>query len=81
MPTTRYALTLSLCHNIVLTCHQWGGATYDSATGWCTQTDGNARIAGKEWEAACRSVAQGGFGCVDGQGWCYAAVSDVRGRC
>lgn len=47
----------------------------------CTQGDGNARIAGKEWEAACREVAQKGFGCIDGQGWCYADTNDVRGRC
>lgn len=82
MPTTRYVLLFPPTSN----CHctdrpQWGGATYDEVTGWCTQANSDARIAGKEWEAACRDIAQKGFGCIDGQGKCYADVGDVRGRC
>ncbi|KAH6664800.1 hypothetical protein F5X68DRAFT_279591 [Plectosphaerella plurivora] len=76
-----WRITADACKTYNDANYKWGGATYDAATGWCTQANSDARIAGKEWEAACRDIAQKGFGCIDGQGKCYADVGDVRGRC
>ncbi|KAJ3522658.1 hypothetical protein NM208_g12767 [Fusarium decemcellulare] len=39
------------------------------------------QLAGKEWEAACKEIAQTGFQCADGVGTCYADPDEVRGRC
>lgn len=37
---------------------------------------------GKEWEAACRSIAKSGFQCASGTGTCYQPDEDqIRGWC
>ncbi|KAH7361109.1 hypothetical protein BKA66DRAFT_552291 [Pyrenochaeta sp. MPI-SDFR-AT-0127] len=53
---------------------------WDANAGRCVGSNGNY-LMGKEWEAACRSIAGSGFACADGKGKCYAAKSQVRGRC
>ncbi|KAL6410107.1 hypothetical protein AUP68_06518 [Ilyonectria robusta] len=61
--------------------YKWGGASYDTASGRCTQATAEDQIAGKEWESACKEIAKAGFQCADGVGTCYVDPDDVRGRC
>ncbi|KAF5027078.1 hypothetical protein F66182_790 [Fusarium sp. NRRL 66182] len=76
-----WRITVKACEDYNASAYEWGGATYDAPSGRCVQADPEARIAGKEWEAACRKIAEGGFDCADGVGTCYAERKDVRGRC
>ncbi|KAH6892635.1 hypothetical protein B0T10DRAFT_458343 [Thelonectria olida] len=61
--------------------YEWGGTTYNADTGSCVKATSEDKIAGKEWEAACRQIATSGFACADGEGTCYANSDDVRGDC
>ncbi|KAF4974271.1 hypothetical protein FZEAL_8807 [Fusarium zealandicum] len=76
-----WRITTNACTEYNDAGYKWGGATYDGPAGRCTQASAEAQIAGKEWEAACKKIAQTGFQCADGEGTCYADPKKVRGRC
>ncbi|WYZ33996.1 hypothetical protein EsH8_I_000272 [Colletotrichum jinshuiense] len=77
-----WRITTKACELYASKSYQWGAGTYDSASGRCVKNSDNDSIAGKEWEAACREVANTGFACADGQGlYCKAPTNEVRGRC
>ncbi|KAM0208167.1 hypothetical protein ACHAQI_007177 [Fusarium lateritium] len=74
------------CHNgdshnwrmTIDACTEYNDAGYEEQ---CVQATTEDKLAGDQWEDACRKVAQKGFGCADGKGTCYANPDDVRGRC
>ncbi|KAF5577872.1 hypothetical protein FPCIR_11855 [Fusarium pseudocircinatum] len=47
----------------------------------CAQATAEDKIAGDQWEDACRKIAEEGYDCANGEGKCYANPSKVRGRC
>ncbi|KAM0545756.1 hypothetical protein ACHAPJ_011180 [Fusarium lateritium] len=76
-----WRITTNACTDYNDAGYKWGGATYNGTSGRCTQANAEAQLAGKEWEAACKKIAQAGFPCADGEGTCYANPDEVRGRC
>ncbi|KAJ4328407.1 hypothetical protein N0V84_001090 [Fusarium piperis] len=76
-----WRMTTNACTDYNDSKFEWGGATYDTPSGRCTQITAEDKIAGKQWEAACKKIALSGFQCADGVGTCYADPDDVRGRC
>ncbi|KAI1043545.1 hypothetical protein LB505_010142 [Fusarium chuoi] len=52
-----------------------------TAVGACAQATTEDKIAGDQWEDACRKIAEEGYNCADGEGKCYANPDKVRGRC
>ncbi|WQF78738.1 hypothetical protein CDEST_03752 [Colletotrichum destructivum] len=77
-----WRITTKACELYASKNYKWGKGTYDTPSGRCVQNSGTDQLAGKEWEAACREVANSGFQCADGQGlYCKAPTNEVRGRC
>ncbi|KAM5341484.1 hypothetical protein ACJ41O_014515 [Fusarium nematophilum] len=76
-----WRMTTNACTKYTDYKYEWGGATYDTPSGRCTQNSPDDKIAGDQWEDACKEIARTGFACADGQGTCYADPADVRGWC
>ncbi|KAI0594885.1 hypothetical protein F4775DRAFT_595773 [Biscogniauxia sp. FL1348] len=78
--TYNWRMTINACTMYNDAGYKWGGSVYNTPTGRCNAA-ASSNIAGKEWEASCKSVATQGFQCVDGIGTCYADPDGVRGSC
>ncbi|KAJ4005030.1 uncharacterized protein FIESC28_03237 [Fusarium coffeatum] len=76
-----FRMTIDACKVYNDAGYKWGGAAYDTPSGRCVQADAEAKLAGDQWEDACKEIASKGFPCADGKGTCYADPKDVRGRC
>ncbi|KAF4345530.1 hypothetical protein FBEOM_480 [Fusarium beomiforme] len=73
-----WRLTAAACEEYNDKDYEWGGAIYNHESGRATAED---KIAGDQWEDACRKIAEEGYDCADGEGKCYAKPDEVRGRC
>ncbi|KAI1016137.1 hypothetical protein LB504_009255 [Fusarium proliferatum] len=76
-----WRLTAAACTEYNDEGYEWGSATYNETSGRCAQATTEDKIAGDQWEDACRKIAEEGYDCADGEGKCYANPSKVRGRC
>ncbi|KAF4441828.1 hypothetical protein F53441_11913 [Fusarium austroafricanum] len=76
-----FRLTMAACTEYNDAGYEWGGAKYDTPSGRCVGASGEDKIAGDQWEDACRKISKEGFACADGEGKCYANSDSVRGRC
>ncbi|SPJ72648.1 uncharacterized protein FTOL_02377 [Fusarium torulosum] len=76
-----WRMTIDACAEYNDAGYEWGGATYDTPSGRCVQATPEDKLAGDQWEDACRKIAQTGFACADGKGTCYANPDEVRGSC
>ncbi|KAI1504000.1 hypothetical protein F5X99DRAFT_406378 [Biscogniauxia marginata] len=78
--TSNSRITIDACTVYNDAKYEWGGSSFDDASGRCVAAEG-AELAGKEWEAACKQISSKGFACPDSEGTCYAKTDDVRGSC
>ncbi|RYP39873.1 hypothetical protein DL767_001992 [Monosporascus sp. MG133] len=76
-----WRITTLACEEYARLGYENSNVVYDASSGRCVQATSGDYLMGKEWEAACRAIAQSGFGCADGQGTCFAKKDSVRGRC
>ncbi|KAH7223019.1 hypothetical protein BKA60DRAFT_538466 [Fusarium oxysporum] len=67
-----WRLTVAACTEYNDEGYEWGGATYNETSGRCVQATTEDKIAGDQWEDACRKIAEEGYDCADGEGKCYA---------
>ncbi|KAH8688516.1 hypothetical protein BGZ61DRAFT_518561 [Ilyonectria robusta] len=76
-----WRMTTAACTTYDDAQYQWGGVTYDSPSGRCVKENDTDRLAGDQWETACKDAAKNGFACSDGLGTCFANPDDVSGAC
>ncbi|TXC01840.1 hypothetical protein FocTR4_00009371 [Fusarium oxysporum f. sp. cubense] len=61
--------------------HQIGPPSPHCLNKKCVQATAEDKIAGDQWEDACRRIAEEGYDCADGERKCYANPDKVHGRC
>ncbi|KAK2055194.1 hypothetical protein LY76DRAFT_550738 [Colletotrichum caudatum] len=75
-----WRMTTKACEYYARSNYKWGQTVYDSPSGNCVGVNGG-KIAGDQWEDACRQTAKAGFDCADGRGHCTADPDSVFGSC